>query len=170
MIMATDETREIQEKLRAISLSDGSLPELAVDGVYGPLTSVSVSAFQQQKGLPVTGEVDYNTWRALNNEYERVRLAARQPEKMSGLECNIRLGYGSTGSDVALLQTMLRFIGDRHYNIGGVGQNGIYDDNTVRAVREYQRAAGLKMTGETDKATWDAIAPVYNYYFEQVCK
>lgn len=168
--MATDETREIQEKLRAISLREGTLPEISVDGVYGPLTSLSVSAFQQQNDLPVTGEVNYETWLVLNDEYERVLFASKQPDSIAALECNIRLRYGSTGSNVFLLQTMLRYIGEQHYNIGGVVRNGIYDDNTMRAMREYQRAAGLKMTGETDKATWDALAPLYNYYFEQVCK
>ena len=49
--MSASETREIQEKLRALSLSEGRLPETAVDGVYGPLTSLAVSAFQQQEGL-----------------------------------------------------------------------------------------------------------------------
>lgn len=36
-----------------------------VDGVAGPSFDKSVRSFQQQKGLPETGEVDEPTWRAL---------------------------------------------------------------------------------------------------------
>jgi len=167
--LASEETREIQEKLRAISLAGGSLPEIAVDGIYGPLTSLAVSAFQQQVGLPVTGNVDFETWNALNDEFERATFAKKQPERIAALACNVRLKEGTTGDSVFLLQTMLNYIGEEHYNIGGVQRTGVYDADTTEAVREYQRAAGLKMTGETDKATWDALAAVYNKFFEQVC-
>ena len=67
--MALSEIREIQEKLRALALNEGNLPEISVDGIYGPLTSLAVSAFQQSEGLPVTGEVDSETWRRLNDRY-----------------------------------------------------------------------------------------------------
>lgn len=169
--MSASETREIQEKLRALSLSEGRLPEIAVDGVYGPLTSLAVSAFQQDQGLSVTGNVDSETWKRLNDRYLATLYAQKPPERVAALACNLRLRMGETGDDVYLLQTMLNFIGEnRFYNIGGVDKNGIYDQKTAAAVREYQRAAGLGMTGDTDKQTWDAIAALYNKYFEQVCK
>lgn len=40
-------------------------PELGVDGDYGPNTQKAVKAFQEQAGIPVTGEVDGPTWNAL---------------------------------------------------------------------------------------------------------
>ncbi len=164
-----EDIREVQEKLRALSLNEGRLPEVSVDGVYGPLTSLAVSAFQQQEGLAVTGNVDFETWRALNEAYEETLFDQKQPERIAGLSCNLRIRQGQTGNEVLLLQTMLNFIGEKHYNIGGVEQNGRYDEQTTSAVREYQRTAGLPMTGEVDKATWDAIATLYNTFFEQVC-
>ncbi|WP_088554756.1 PGRP and LysM peptidoglycan-binding domain-containing protein [Calderihabitans maritimus] len=36
-----------------------------IDGIFGPRTEAAVKAFQRQKGLPVTGVVDTNTWIAL---------------------------------------------------------------------------------------------------------
>ncbi|MBQ5885254.1 MAG: peptidoglycan-binding protein [Clostridia bacterium] len=169
--MSASETREIQEKLRALSLSEGRLPEIAADGVYGPLTSLAVSAFQQDQGLSVTGNVDSETWKRLNDRYLATLYAQKPPERVAALACNLCLRMGETGDDVYLLQTMLNFISEnRFYNIGGVDKNGIYDQKTAAAVREYQRAAGLGMTGDTDKQTWDAIAALYNKYFEQVCK
>ncbi|HWF55043.1 MAG TPA: peptidoglycan-binding domain-containing protein [Solirubrobacteraceae bacterium] len=38
---------------------------LTIDGDYGPNTVAAVDAFQQAKGLPVTGEIDPPTWQAL---------------------------------------------------------------------------------------------------------
>jgi D-alanyl-D-alanine carboxypeptidase (penicillin-binding protein 5/6) len=40
-------------------------PELSVDGAYGPLTRAAVQRFQQEQQLPATGEVGFETWRAL---------------------------------------------------------------------------------------------------------
>jgi murein DD-endopeptidase MepM/ murein hydrolase activator NlpD len=41
---------------------------IAVDGDFGPSTLARVRAYQQTKGLPVTGAVDPATWRALGGE------------------------------------------------------------------------------------------------------
>ena len=42
--------------------------------------------------------------------------------------------------------------------------NGIYDDNTAMAVKEFQRINGLPVTGKVDRATWNEIASTYNQY------
>lgn len=165
----SQDVREVQEKLRAISFGDQTLPLIAVDGVYGPMTSLSVSAFQQREGLPVTGKVDLTTWRALNDSYEQTLADRRQPERVAALNCNIRLREGTTGSSVFILQTMLNQIGGRYYNIGTNTPNGVFDDRTSARIREYQRAAGVPVTGVVDKATWDTVAAMYNKFYEQVC-
>lgn len=78
----SQDVREVQEKLRAISFGDQTLPLIAVDGVYGPMTSLSVSAFQQRDGLPVTGKVDLTTWRAINDSYEQRSPTAVSPNAL----------------------------------------------------------------------------------------
>ena len=55
-----DQVRELQARLKQFGvLTDHP------DGVYGPVTSAAVVAFQQQHGLPGTGEVDSATWESL---------------------------------------------------------------------------------------------------------
>lgn len=40
-------------------------PNLSLDGEFGPVTEQAVKRFQQESGLPVTGEMDPATWAAL---------------------------------------------------------------------------------------------------------
>jgi peptidoglycan hydrolase-like protein with peptidoglycan-binding domain len=44
-----------------------SLNPQGVDGDFGDNTEKALKAFQQFKGLPVTGVVDEQTWEALEN-------------------------------------------------------------------------------------------------------
>jgi hypothetical protein len=43
---------------------------ITVDGAYGSGTETAVKNFQAAKGLPVTGEIDTATWRALTGGYD----------------------------------------------------------------------------------------------------
>lgn len=54
--------RQVQAQLYVLKLLQ---PVSQVDGVFGPKTQAAVTAFQQQKGLPVTGTADRATRQAL---------------------------------------------------------------------------------------------------------
>lgn len=62
---------QVQERLRLRGL------DLPVDAWYGPYTKMRVAAFQTLAGLPNTGMVDDETWRAL--ERDRRIAVARRP-------------------------------------------------------------------------------------------
>ena len=51
---------DVQGRLRALGFDAGT-----PDGFYGDKTRTAVSAFQQRRGLPVTGEVDCATWQTM---------------------------------------------------------------------------------------------------------
>lgn len=53
--------RRVQTALNGI----GTLPQLVIDGDFGPRTASVVREFQADWLLPVTGDVDLNTWRKL---------------------------------------------------------------------------------------------------------
>lgn len=55
------------------------------------------------------------------------------------------------------LQKYLRTIEGGRTEPSSVTVDGIYGDNTRRAVREYQARAGMPITGITDRKTWDGI-------------
>ena len=55
---------ELVRRVQARLAERGCDPR-GIDGDYGPDTATAVTAFQEDVGLPVTGEVDGATWRAL---------------------------------------------------------------------------------------------------------
>ena len=55
-----DNVRLVQEYLNVLSRAY-PLPRIAADGIYGPSTSIAVSAFQAKVGLPATGNADVAT-------------------------------------------------------------------------------------------------------------
>jgi len=67
--------KAIQEKLIALGYLDGT-----PDGAYGPSCAAAVRKFQQENGLPATGEADENTQK---------KLAERYSEKQSNLSLTL---------------------------------------------------------------------------------
>ena len=62
---------DIQRSLRTLSWEDTRIPSLSVDGLFGPETASSLSAFQRTSGLPATGKADNITWDALFEAYRQ---------------------------------------------------------------------------------------------------
>ena len=65
------------------------------------------------------------------------------------------------GRSVTSLQTMLRVIAMYDHSCPTVVPDGIYGEQTAKAVAFQQKRAGLPQTGITDFATWEAICAAY---------
>lgn len=59
------------------------------------------------------------------------------------------------------LQTMLRVIAQDEGTLPTLVPDGIYGQDTMKAVTEFQRREGLPLTGVTDQRTWEAIVRQY---------
>ena len=64
-----DKVRHLQYMLSVLSEYIPQIPELAVDGVFGPATRNAVIAAQGFFGLPQTGVVDEDTWDDLYDQF-----------------------------------------------------------------------------------------------------
>ncbi len=114
------DTAALQVVLRQKALYAGN-----VDGLYGPVTSAAVQAFQRRAGLPVTGTAGSATRRALG-DFAQTTLGSRA------------MRFGSTGWDVAGLQFLLAW----HGFPSGVF-DGVFGLRTQVSVARFERWLGL---------------------------
>ena len=120
----------LQVALRARGLYAGS-----IDGLKGPLTSAATKRFQRQAGLAPSGLIGTNTREALGR-YGRHVLGGRL------------LARGARGWDVAALQFLLAWHGFPSATI-----DGVLGFHTDRALRSFQRWAGLSADGVAGPST-----------------
>ena len=59
----------LQYMLSVLSEYIPEIPPLAIDGIYGPATRNAVLAAQRRFRLPQTGEVDFQTWDEIYDQY-----------------------------------------------------------------------------------------------------
>lgn len=155
--------RELQNMLRKLSFYLSDIPPVNPDGVFGPETTQAVAAFQRLFNLPVTGQVDEETWDALNEEYNRILALEQFPTPLQIFpSADTVLKKGDTGDAVFALQMILNALARRYYNLLSFPLSGEMDDLTVAAVRNLQEYLRLPVNGEVDKETWDRIAWLYN--------
>ena len=152
---------ELQGYLRAIQRTRQGSTSVPQDGYYGPATTAGVREFQQEEGLPPTGRVDAATWDALYRAYTAITAAAQPPATIAG-KGNTPLKEGDRGDPVLFLNAMIGRLARVYNNVLHTPPDNRYTAATAYAVRGIQEWAGLPVTGETDTATWNAIATLYN--------
>lgn len=64
-----EKVRQLQYMLSVLSSYIPSIPNLTVDGIYGPRTRAAVLAAQRRFQLPETGSVDHTTWDEIYDQY-----------------------------------------------------------------------------------------------------
>jgi peptidoglycan/xylan/chitin deacetylase (PgdA/CDA1 family) len=120
-----------------------------VTGFYGLLTVRQVRRFQIAHGIRNTGQVGPLTWPKLLAGAGR-RPAARAPASRPAARRPV-LTFGSRGSLVAEAQ---RLLGRHGYR---VRVTGLYWLETVRQVRRFQVAHGIRNTGQVGPLTWPRL-------------
>src|SRR5918997_2090042 len=112
-----------------------------IDGVFGSRTELAVKAFQQGMNILADGIVGELTWNEIVEAGYRPGgrlLYIRQPP--------------FRGTDVMDLQRMLNDLG---FDPGAV--NGLFDERTARATKEFQRNAGLTEDGAVDDGVFKVL-------------
>jgi peptidoglycan hydrolase-like protein with peptidoglycan-binding domain len=71
----------LQYMLSVLSAYIPEIPSVTVDGIYGSATRNAVIAAQRRFGLSQTGEVDFNTWDEIYDQFSGIETASwRDPE------------------------------------------------------------------------------------------
>ena len=124
----------LQVSLHARGLYAGS-----IDGLKGPLTTAAIKRFQRRAGLAPSGVAATSTREALGR-YARHVLGSRL------------LARGARGWDVSALQFLLAWHG-----FPSAAIDGALGFHTERAVRRFQRWAGLPPDGVAGASTVAAL-------------
>ena len=148
--------RSLQENLRSLGYYSGS-----IDGDYGSGTTAAVTAFQQANGLTADGVAGKRT---INAIYAAVNGGSSGGSSSGSGSASSPSNYGKTASsngyktisssskssssDVTALQSALSSTGYYNGNL-----DGSYGSGTEDAVKAYQRAAGLRVTGMAGPTT-----------------
>ncbi len=151
--------RSLQTMLRVIAEDDPRLPTVVPDGIYGPTTMNSVTAFQRLYALPITGVADQNTWEQIVKVYEDALIRVGQAEPIEIiLEPGEVFRIGDSNAYIYLLQSILVQLSKDNPTISPPFHNGVLDNSTSEALAVFQLLAGLPPTGELDKITWKYLA------------
>ena len=130
------------EETNVISLVTNTLTRLGflktASNILGAVETDALRAFQQERGLIVSGEIDSQTLRAIDEA--RWKLGDRILSFVPGNPLR--------GDDVATLQSRLVDMG---FDCGRV--DAIFGTRTDGAVKEFQKSVGVKVDGVCGPAT-----------------
>lgn len=166
-----DDVRRLQIRLNRISSNYPAIPKISpADGFFGGETDAAVREFQRIFNLTPDGVVGRATWYSVLRIYNSVkRLAELNSEGIALEEVSKQfpevLELGSTGSGVRLLQYFLAYTSLFVPEIPAPGIDGIFGTETEQAVRSFQQAYSLPITGIVDETTWNEL---YNAYRGQI--
>ncbi len=121
------------------------LPNYGADGDFGNETEIAVRAYQAGKGIKIDGIVGAETLEAL--QALNVKNPYKEPEK------NIKKGY--KGNGVRWVQWELKRYDPEMMLKYGI--DGDFGNETLKAVKAFQRARGLKVDGIVGKQTRAAL-------------
>lgn len=135
------------------------LPPIPITDTFDQAMLDAVYAFQSAYGLKVDGVVGRRTWNALQNVYEQTLYTL--PEDYQRFAREVYPGRflvpGDTGEAVTLLQIRLNQIAAKNDAVPAVTVDGVYGQETARAVRAVQRLLGYIPTGAVGPVLWAYI-------------
>ena len=118
-----------------------------------------VYTFQSEYGLPVTGEVDAQTWYRITDIYDSIlrELPPGFTGERAALYPGVVLKRGATGEEVRQIQEYLAYIGDAYGWFSPPEVDGVFGPATEEAVFAFQQQQGLTPSGVVGPLTWAAV-------------
>lgn len=156
--------RQIQELLRLLQKYNNETVTVPVDGIYGEATATAVRKFQERHNLPVTGAIDAQTYDVLYEEALVAEEALAVPLPLYIFPNNYLVSAGEESDIVRIIQLMLSTLSIAYNDFGTITNTGIYDQQTLNAIRKFQMRNQLPATGEVNSKTWNTLIVNFNKY------
>ena len=159
----SNEMKTVQYYLAVIGYFISGLPEVEIDGYYGPETEEAIRQLQNYYGLPVTGRMDRETWNRVVRVYNEINASIPDTYYQgTGILFPGFMQLGMEGDGVRELQRYLIRIADVYPDIPATQETGYFGQLTLAAVNAFQQHFGLPVTGIVGPATWDVLVREYN--------
>lgn len=157
-----DAVFEMQSYLRNISRLDSDISKVVPDGIFAEETTSAVKSFQQKYGLDETGVVNFETWESIKNKNSEAVFAASEPVQIVRITNeDLPLTIGMDNTLVYTLHLMLNSVASRYDNFTPLPLQSLFDENTEREVKRWQRVISHNENGQVDKFTWNNLAQFY---------
>ena len=161
------DVQTIQTYLNRIRKNYPAIPAITDEaGMFQNSTRDAVRKFQSIFNLGVDGIVGKSTWYKLSSLYAAVtRLAELDSEGttlgIGTVPPSVVLRQGQRGQDVITLQYLLNVISEYYPSVPAPAQDGIFGNETRRAVIAFQQTMGLDPDGFVGPLTWKALYETY---------
>lgn len=156
-----DNVRQIQTWLNAVRGRVPGIPQLAVDGIFGPITQSAVIAFQRHFGLTPDGVVGPITWGELTRQFAQGGNSSAPPPRPTPQPSppfpGALIRLGARDDNVRQIQTWLNAIRRNVPAIPQLAVDGIFGPITQGAVIAFQRHFGLAPDGVVGPITWGEL-------------
>ncbi|WMJ77647.1 MULTISPECIES: peptidoglycan-binding protein [unclassified Sedimentibacter] len=153
----------IQYALNVLSAYYPSIRSVPITGFFDERTRNSVMDFQRSMGFEPTGVVSRETFDTLMSSL--FGILDSLPEEAVYLPRfrwpGVEFKPGDESPLIYIIQEMLYYISLIIPAIPPFEPSGVYDENTRRAVQDFQGTQGMEPTGILDADTWNTIVEVY---------
>lgn len=168
-----NDVARIELQLNRIADNYPAIPKINVGGVYGPETQASVKKFQEIFNYEPTGIVDKSTWYAINYIFTSVKELGELTSEGLKYEDLFRpfdteLQLGDKGYEVTALQYYLNLIGNTYMSVDATEITGVFDNQTEKAVKQFQTLVGLEPTGVVKLTTVREVQNIYNRIVDSI--
>ncbi|MBQ4238534.1 MAG: peptidoglycan-binding protein [Ruminococcus sp.] len=153
------EVEALQYYLAFLGYFYPQLPPIPINGFFDELTRDAVFAFQNEYGLPVTGEVDLNTYYTIERQYRNAvaDLPANYQSAIGEPYPGRFLVEGDRGEEVRVIQGYINRIGRTDPAVPEITVDGIFGPQTKRAVIAIQAQLGVEQNGAVGPVEWVEI-------------
>ena len=157
-----DAVFEAQSYLRNIGRLDSDISRVVPDGIFATETTEAVKSFQKKYGLPETGIIDFELWELIKSKNSEAVFIASEPVQIAPItNADLPLTIGTDSTLVYTLHLMLNNVASRYDNFTPLPLQSLFDENTEREVKRWQRVISHTESGEVDKVTWNYLAEFY---------
>ncbi len=154
-----------QIMLNRVSNAYPSIPKLIVDGKFGQMTEKAVKKFQSVFELNPDGIIGKSTWYELVRLYvglNRLNELNSLGQKYYGVSLIYpeAIRFGDRGKNVQIIQYFINVIAENTGQLNSVAIDGIFGNDTLNAIKNFQSQNGLNVDGVVGEATWNKMYDV----------